>query len=152
MIRGHRVMLDSDLAALYGTDTRSLNQQVRRNLDRFPEDFAFVLTAKETENLMSQTVTSSYGGRRKPPRVFTEHGAVMLGNVLRSRVAVRASIEVARAFVRLRALIGSQRELAKRLDDLERRYDRQFRSVFDAIRALMEPGEDPPRERIGFRT
>ncbi len=143
-------MLDSDLAVLYGTDTRSLNQQVRRNLDRFPDDFAFILTAKEAGNLMSQTVTSSYGGRRKPPRVFTEHGAVMLGNVLRSRVAVRTSIEVARAFVRLRMLIGTQRELAKRLDDLERKYDRQFKSVFEAIRALMEPEDAPPKARIGF--
>ena len=144
-------MLDSDLAVLYGTDTRSLNQQVRRNLDRFPDDFAFVLTVQEAGNLMSQTVTSSYGGRRKPPRVFTEHGAVMLGNVLRSRVAVRTSIEVARAFVRLRMLIGTQRELAKRLDDLERKYDRQFKSVFQAIRALMEPADTPPKTRIGFR-
>ena len=150
LIRGRRVMLDSDLAVVYGTDTRRLNEQVRRNLGRFPEDFAFPLSAEEHQGLMSQIATSKRGGRRKRPWVFTEHGAVMLASVLRSPVAVRASLEVVRAFVRLRSIVGAHRELARRLEDLERRYDRQFKSVFDAIRGLMEPGEDPPKARIGF--
>ena len=144
-------MLDGDLAGLYGTTTRRLNEQVRRNLDRFPEGFGFPLTEDEHRNLMSQLATSSHGGRRKRPWVFTEHGAVMLASVLRSPLAVRASLEVVRAFVRLRTLVGSQRGLAKRLDDLERRYDRRFRAVFDAIRGLMESEAPPARERIGFR-
>ena len=144
-------MLDSDLAVIYGTDTRRLNEQVRRNLDRFPEDFGFALSSEEHENLMSQIATSSHGGRRKRPWAFTEHGAVMLASVLHTPRAVRASLEVVRAFVRLRAAIGSQRDLARRLDALEGRYDRQFKVVFDAIRALMTPEEDSPQERIGFR-
>jgi hypothetical protein len=152
LIRGRRVMLDSDLASVYGTDTRSLNQQVRRNLDRFPEDFGFLLSKEEHQGLMSHSVISKRGGRRTRPWVFTEHGAVMLASVLRSPVAVRASLEVVRAFVRLRSIVGAHRDLARRLDDLERRYDRQFKSVFDAIRGLMEAEEDPPQERIGFRS
>lgn len=145
-------MLDSDLASLYGVDTRSLNQQVRRNLERFPEDFGFVLTRAEWSGLISQFVISNRGGRRTLPWAFTEHGAVMLASVLRSPIAVKASLEVVRAFVRLRALIASRQDLAKRLDDLERRYDRQFKTVFQAIRALMESEEEPPKGRIGFRT
>ena len=144
-------MFDHDLAALYGTSTRRLNEQVRRNRERFPEDFGFPLTREERGHLISQNATSSHGGRRKPPWVFTEHGAVMLASVLRTRVAVLASLEVVRAFIRLRALVSSHRELVARLDDLERRYDRQFRVVFDAIRSLIEPDEPLPRERIGFR-
>ena len=100
---------------------------------------------------MSQSVMSKRGGRRKRPRVFTEHGVVMPASVLRSPVAVRASLEVVRAFVRLRSIVGAHRELARRLDDPEQRYDRQFQSLFDAIRGLMEAEEDPPQERIGFR-
>ena len=120
LVRGRRVMLDSDLAEVYGTDTRRLNQQVRRNLDRFPEDFGFLLSKEENRSLMSQSVISKRGGRRKRPWVLTEHGAVMLASVLRSPVAVRASLEVVRAFVRLRSIVGAHRELARRLDDLER--------------------------------
>lgn len=109
LVRGRRVMLDSDLAAVYGTDTRRLNQQVRRNLDRFPEDFGFLLSKEEHRSLMSQSVISKRGGRRKRPWVFTEHGAVMLASVLRNPVAVRASLEVVRAFVRLRSMSGGPR-------------------------------------------
>lgn len=164
-VRGHRVMLDSHLAALYGVSTKRLNEQVRRNRDRFPDDFMFVLTAEEGARLKSQFATSrddsalrsqnatlkkGRGQHRKYlPYVFTEHGAVMLANVLRSRVAVEASIQVVRAFVQLRELAMTHAELARRLDELERKYDAQFKVVFQAIRELMAP-PDLPRKRIGF--
>ena len=153
MLRGQRVMLDSDLAVLYGVTTRRLNEQVRRNRDRFPADFMFELTANELANLKSQFATSSleWGGRRKLPRAFTEHGAVMLASVLRSRVAVETSVHVVRAFIQLRQVLQSNAELARKLDALEQRYDSQFREVFAAIRELMMP-QSPARKQIGFRT
>lgn len=152
-VRGHRVMLDTDLAVLFGVTTMRLNEQVKRNRNRFPADFMFQLTADEASNLKSQFAISSrgWGGRRTLPYVFTEHGAVMLANVLRSRVAVDASLEVVRAFVQLRELALTHAELGRRLDDLEGKYDAQFKVVFQAIRELMAP-PDPPRRRIGFRT
>jgi hypothetical protein len=151
MVRGVRVMMDSDLAILYGTSTKRLNEQVKRNLGRFPTDFMFRLTEGEYENLKSQFATSSFGhgGRRKLPLVFTEHGAIMLASVLSSSVAVSASIQVVRAFINLRQLLSSTIELAGKLDNLEKKYDRQFKVVFDAIRQLMIP-PDPPRRRIGI--
>jgi hypothetical protein len=151
LIRGHRVMLDSDLAVLYGVSTKRLNEQVRRNRDRFPDDFAFKLSAEEAATLRSQFATTKpgRGGRRYTPLAFTEHGAVMLASVLRSRIAVEASIQVVRAFVQLRGLIVTHAALARRLDELERKYDSQFQAVFQAIRELMEPPA-PPRKRIGF--
>jgi hypothetical protein len=152
LIRGHKVMLDTDLAELYGVTTRRLNEQIRRNRDRFPEDFAFVLTPKEFANLKSHFATSSsgWGGRRKLPYAFTEHGAVMAANVLSSPTAVRASIQVVRAFVRLREIIATHKDLARKLEEMEKKYDRQFKVVFDAIRQLMEPPPLPPGRRIGF--
>ncbi|NCO41648.1 MAG: DNA-binding protein [Armatimonadetes bacterium CG_4_10_14_3_um_filter_66_18] len=149
-VRGQRVMLDSDLARIYGIATSRLNEQVRRNADRFPEDFCFQLTHEEWSRLMSQIAISKTGrgGRRKLPLVFTEHGAIMAANVLNSPVAVQASVQVVRAFVRLRELVLSNLELARRLDELEKRYDGQFKVVFDALRQLMSP---PPAPRIGFR-
>lgn len=151
LIRCQRVMLDADLAALYGVSTGRLNEQVKRNRSRFPADFMFRLTAEEAALLKSQFATSSggWGGRRKLPNVFTEHGAVMLANVLRSRVAVEASIQVVRAFVQIREFALTHAELGRRLDELERTYDAQFKVVFEAIRDLMEP-PDPPHKRIGF--
>lgn len=132
-VRGHRIVLDEDLAALYVVPTRALNQAVRRNRSRFPEDFLFQLTAKEVANLKSQSVTSSWGGRRRSlPWAFTEHGVAMLSNVLRSPRAIAVSIEVVRAFVRLRRLHGEYRELARKIDELEGRYDSQFKVVFEA--------------------
>jgi len=146
-------MLDADLAVLYGVTTKRLNEQVKRNRDRFPADFMFRLTARETAGLRSQIATtkSGRGGRRSPPVAFTEHGAVMLASVLNSPTAVYASIQVVRAFVRLRGILATHRDLARKLEDLERKYDAQFRVVFDAIRELMQP-LDPPRKRIGFAT
>lgn len=172
--RGQRVILDSDLAGIYGVTTKVLNQAVRRNVKRFPSDFAFRLTLQEVTHLRSQFVTSSgegkwsgispagdsegnrsqfvtgsHGGRRYRPYAFTEHGALMAANVLRSPRAVEMSVFVVRAFVRLRQWLGGHAELSHRLDDLERKYDTQFKVVFDTIRQLMTP---PGRERkeIGF--
>jgi hypothetical protein len=151
-VRGVRVMLDSDLAALYGVSTTRLNQQVARNRHRFPGDFMFRLTHAEITSLMSQNATSNRGrgGQRKLPHAFTEHGAVMLASVLKTQVAVEASIQVVRAFVQLRGVLAAHRELAKRLDELEAKYDGQFKVVFQAIRELMEPPA-PPSKQIGFR-
>ena len=155
-IRGQRVLLDRDLAQIYGVPTKRLNEQVRRQKGRFPADFMFQLTAVETAGLRSQFATSSsgWGGRRHRPWVFTEHGAIMAANVLKSPTAVRASIQVVRAFVRLREMLASHVELAHKLADLERRmveHDQKFAVVFDAIRQLMEP---PPgverKEPMGF--
>ncbi|HWN08418.1 MAG TPA: ORF6N domain-containing protein [Pyrinomonadaceae bacterium] len=150
VIRGERVMLDSDLAVLYGVATTRLNQQVKRNLERFPVDFMFQLTRKEYDSLILQIATSKgRGGRRKLPNAFTEHGAIMAASVLNSKTAVEASVEVVRAFIRLRQMLSSNVELARRLSELEKKYDAQFRVVFDAIRQLMTPSE-PKRKQIGF--
>ena len=152
LIRGEKVILDSDLAALYGVSTARLNQQVNRNLDRFPGDFMFRLSEEEFKDLILQNATSKKGrgGRRKLPYVFTEHGAIMAANVLNSKRAVQASVQVVRAFVKLRQLLTSNAELARKLDDLEKEYDQRFKIVFDAIRQLMTP---PPAKskHIGFR-
>lgn len=151
VIRGHRVLLDSDLAQIYGVTTKYLNQQVRRNRDRFPIDFMFQLTEVEEESLRAQIATSkTYGGRRTRHYVFTEHGTVMLASVLNSVVAVNASIQVTRAFINLRQMLSSQTELARKLDMLERKYDCQFKVVFDAIRELTLIPERP-RKRIGIK-
>lgn len=154
LIRGHRVMLDSDLAQLYRVTTKRLNEQVKRNKGRFPRDFMFQLTSHEIRNLRSQFATSSsiHGGRRFRPYAFTEHGAVMLATVLNSPIAVQASIRVVRAFVKLRELLGAQRKLALKLLELEKRlgeHDDEISSLFEAIRHLMQPPEKPGR-RIGF--
>lgn len=154
VIRGVAVMLDEDLARLYGTPTKRMNEQVARNLDRFPRDFAFRLTAEEFRNLKSQFATSSWGGRRKPPRAFTEHGAVMLSSVLRTQVAAQASVLVVRAFVRMRRHMLDHHELAGKLAELERevgRHDKEIRAVFEAIRRLLEPKRLKCRSKIGFR-
>jgi len=152
LIRGHKVMLDSDLADLYGVGTRALVQAVQRNRGRFPEDFMFQLTKEEFDHLKSQIVISSsgWGGRRYPPYAFTEQGVAMLSSVLRSQRAVQVNIEIMRAFVRLRQMLASHRDLARRLDEMEGRYDAQFKAVFDAIRQLMVPPTQPKR-RLGFR-
>ena len=150
-LRGQRVMLDSDLAQLYGVATKALVRAVKRNAERFPPDFMFQLGSKETADLRHQTGTSSsWGGRRYLPYAFTEQGVAMLSSVLRSAQAVSVNVEIMRAFVRLRAALADHRDLARRLDGLEAKYDHQFKVVFDAIRALMTPPEKPTR-RIGFR-
>lgn len=151
-VRGQRVMLDEDLAALYGVVTGALNQAVTRNMSRFPSDFAFRLTASEADALKSQIViskTARGGRRRSTPRAFTEQGVAMLSSVLRSSRAVAVNVEIMRAFVRLRRLHGEHRDLARRLDELEAKYDERFKVVFDAIRSLMRTPAGP-RRPIGF--
>jgi hypothetical protein len=150
LIRGQKVMLDKDLAALYGVDTRSLVQAVKRNARRFPEDFCFILSDQEFGILRSQIVISNRGGRRTPPLVFTEQGVAMLSGVLHSDRAIQANVEIMRTFVRLRKLLVTNEALAEKLDMLEKRYDTQFKLVFDAIREIMTPTQPPPKRRIGF--
>jgi hypothetical protein len=154
LLRGQRVMLDSDLAAIYGVTTKRLNEQLRRNRSRFPDDFAFQLTAEEFRNLRSQFATSSfYGGRRYHPWAFTEHGAIMLVSVLNSDVAVQASVRVVRAFVRLREMVAANTQLATKLEELDRRldsHDEAIAELFAALRHLIEPPEAKKRRGIGF--
>ncbi len=151
-LRGQRVMLDSDLADLYGVETKVLLQAVKRNADRFPDDFMFLLSEQEVARLRSQIVTSKgRGGRRTHPIAFTEQGVAMLSSVLRSDRAIRVNVEIMRAFVRMRQMVGMVSDLALRLEDLEEQYDEQFRVVFQAIRDLMKPTPQEPRPAIGFR-
>jgi hypothetical protein len=149
LIRGQKVMLDRDLAELYGVETRTLNQSVRRNRERFPPDFMFELTRDEILGI-SQFVTSSKLRFSKRVTAFTEQGVAMLSSVLRSKRAIAVNVEIMRTFVRLREILSSNADLARRLDDLERKYDRQFKAVFDAIRQLMMPAPIK-RDDIGFR-
>ena len=151
LIRGHKVLLDVHLAALYGVTTKRLNEQVRRNRSRFPEDFMFQLTPEEAASLRSQFATSNKGrgGRRYAPYAFTEQGVAMLSTVLNSERAIQVNIEIMRAFVRLRRMLASNAQMARKLVDLENKYDAQFKVVFDAIRQLMTPSE-PKEKKIGF--
>ena len=150
LIRGQKVMLSTDLAELYQVEPRVLVQAVKRNIARFPEDFMFQLTEEEFSNLKSQIVISSWGGlRRARPYAFTEQGVAMLSSVLRSKRAVQVNIEIMRAFVRLRKILASHADLARKLEVLEKKYDAQFSIVFDAIRELMKPPETKKRP-IGF--
>jgi hypothetical protein len=152
LFRGHKVMLDADLAALYAVETKQLVRAVKRNIERFPDDFAYQLTAKEFTDLRRQIGTSSsWGGRRTPPWAFTEQGVAMLSSVLRSKRAAQVNIEIMRAFVRLREILATHADLARRLDELEKKYDKQFAAVFDAIRQLMTPPEREQRE-FGYHT
>jgi hypothetical protein len=151
LIRGQKVMLDADLAELYGVETKMLVRAVKRNMDRFPADFMFQLSKEEFDNLRFHFGTSSdWGGRRYPPYAFTEQGVAMLSSVLHSQRAIQVNIEIMRAFIRLRQMLVSHVELARKLDALEKKYDAQFRQVFEAIRQLMAPPE-PKRRAIGFR-
>lgn len=143
-------MLDADLADLYGVDTRTLVQAVRRNMARFPADFMFRLTKPEFDDLRSQFVISNRGGRRYPPYAFTEQGVAMLSSVLRSERAIRVNVEIMRAFVELRRMPASHADLARKLSAMEKKYDDQFKIIFDAIRELMAPPEPWKKRRIGF--
>jgi ORF6N domain len=152
LIRGEKVMLSPDLTELYEVAPRALVQAVKRNRERFPGDFMFQLTRKEQANLKSQFVISSWGGaRRAAPYAFTEQGVAMLSSVLRSTRAVQVNIAIMRAFVKLREMLASHRDLARRLDEMEQKYDAQVKGVFDAIRELMKPPSKPSR-KIGFRS
>ena len=154
VVRGQRVMLDFDLSRLYGVTTKRLNEQVRRNRERFPDDFAYQLTQQEVTNLMSQFATSSlqHGGRRKLPWAFTEHGVAMLSSVLKSPTAVRVNIEIIRIFVRLRRLMATPGELVEQLTQLAetvRIHDGEIKAIAQVLNRLMEPPAVPKR-RIGF--
>lgn len=152
VVRGHKVMLSTHLAGLYGVEPRVLVQAVKRNIERFPDDFMFQLTDAEFRDLKSQIVISNWGGvRRAAPYAFTEQGVAMLSSVLRSRRAIRVNVEIMRAFVRLRAMTSSFKELSRKVDALEETYDAQFKAVFDAIRQLMAPPVPRAPRRFGFR-
>ncbi len=156
LLRGQKVMLDADLARLYGVTTRRLNEQVRRNLARFPKDFVFQVANQEVTHLMSQFATSSeagHGGRRKRPLVFTEHGALMAASVLNTPRAMEISVYVVRAFVKLRELLTSNQALAKKLDQLEHKlstHDQAITEILQAIRQLMTPPAPKKKRPIGF--
>lgn len=151
LIRGQKVMLSMHLAELYEVEPRVLIQAVKRNIDRFPKDFMFQLGDGEFANLKSQVVISSWGGmRRAVPYAFTEQGVAMLSSVLRSHRAVKVNVEIMRAFVRLRQILSSHKDLARKLESLEQKYDSQFKVVFDAIRQLMTPPPLLPKRKIGF--
>jgi phage regulator Rha-like protein len=163
VLRGHKVLLDADLAALYGVTTKRFNEQVRRNRDRFPADFMFQLTDQELRNLRSQIATSSsssaWGGRRYPPYAFTEHGALMAATILNTPRAIEVSVYVVRAFVQLREVLATHKELAQRLEQLEAKIERKLAThdqalgdIITAIRELMAPPEPTPKRPIGFVT
>ncbi|MCX6715244.1 MAG: ORF6N domain-containing protein [Candidatus Uhrbacteria bacterium] len=152
LIRGQRVMLDRDLALLYGVSTKVLNQSVKRNILRFPLDFMFKLSNEEVQILKSQFVTSSseWGGRRKLPTVFTELGVAMLSSVLKSERAIMVNIQIMRTFTKLRQMIEENDTLRRRLEVMEKQYDDQFKIVFDTLKRLLDE-KDSPAEQIGFR-
>jgi hypothetical protein len=153
LVRDKKVMLDSDLAKLYGVPTGLLNLAVKRNIDRFPLDFMFQLTKEETASLILQIAISNKGrgGRRKVPYVFTEQGVAMLSSVLNSKRAIQVNIEIMRAFAKIREMILSYHELQKKISEMEQKYDKNFAEVFEALRALITPPEKPKRQ-IGFHT
>ena len=154
LLRRQKVMLDSDLATLYGVETKQLNRAVRRNLERFPSDFMFQLTPAEARALRFQIGTSSegaHGGRRYLPCVFTQEGVAMLSSVLRSPRAVKVNIAIMRAFVRLREILATNRQLAAKVEEMERRYDAHFKAIFEVIQALMAEPEESARGEMGFR-
>jgi hypothetical protein len=150
IIRGKRVMLDSDLATLYEVGTKRLNEQVTRNIKRFPEDFMFQLTKEESINLKSHFATSSWGGVRKLPRVFTQEGVAMLSSVLNSERAIMVNIQIMRAFAQLRRMLLTNRDLKRKIEEMEKKYDKQFLIVFQAIKQLLEPQPVKEKKIIGF--
>ena len=149
-VRGKKVMLDRDLAELYGVETKYLTRQVRRNIDRFPSDFLLHLTQQEVANLKRHFGTSSWGGTRKLPFAFTEHGILMLSSVLNSKRAIQVNIQIMRTFTRLREMLANHKDLKQKIEKMEKKYDYQFKVVFEAIKKLLEPPQKP-KEPIGFR-
>lgn len=149
LVRGTKVLLDRDLAQLYGVEVKVLNQSVRRNIYRFPSDFMFQLTSEEYQNLKSQFVTSRWGGVRKMPLVFTEQGVSMLSSILKSKRAIHVNITIMRAFVELRRMIDTNKELLARIEKLEEKYDEKFLLIFEVIKELIRE-EEKPKKKIGF--
>lgn len=152
LIRGQKIMIDFDLSALYGVTTKSLNQAVKRNLKRFPNDFMFRLSREETDSLRSQNVTSndSRGGRRYLPYAFTEQGVAMLSSVLNSDRAIQVNIEIMRTFTKLRLMLSEHKDILRKIENMEAKYDKKFRIIFETLRKMLNPPE-PPRKQIGFR-
>jgi len=151
LLRGKKVMLDRDLAELYGVETRVLNQAVKRNYERFPNDFMFQLTSTEIKNLISQIVISSWGGTRKPSMVFTEQGVAMLSSVLKSKRAIEVNIQIIRTFTKLRELLASHTKLRAKLENMEKKYDTKLKQVFDILKQLLMQETKKPKGQIGFR-
>jgi hypothetical protein len=151
VVRGQKIMIDSDLAELYGVETKVLNQSVKRNLDRFPKDFMFQLTAEETDFLRSQIVTSNEGrgGRRYNPMVFTEQGILMLSSVLKSERAIQVNIQIVRTFIKLREMLSNYKEVKEKIEAMEKKYDQRFKVVFDTLKQLLVE-EEKPKRKIGF--
>lgn len=149
VLRGKKVMLDKDLALLYGVETKALNQAVKRNKVRFPDDFMFQLTYQEFRDLMSQIVTTNRGGTRIMPYVFTEHGILMLSSVLNSDRAIHVNIQIMRTFTKMREMAIGYEELRGKIAAMEKKYDKQFKIVFDALHQLLTPPEEP-KGKIGF--
>ena len=154
LIRGQKVMLDEDLAELYQVETKRLNEQVRRNIERFPDDFMFKLTHNEFENLKSQFATSSWGGRRKLPLAFTEQGVSMLSGVLNSEIAIRVHIQIIRVFAKMKELLLTHKDILLQLEKIEKKltgHDEDIQLIFKYLKQLLNPPQ-PPRNKIGFRT
>jgi hypothetical protein len=152
-IRGHKIMLDADLAELYQVPTKRLNEQVKRNIGRFPEDFMFQLTENEFENLRSQNATSSWGGRRVAPYAFTEHGVLMLSSVLNSERAIKVNIQIMRIYTKMREMLLTNQDILLKLEQLERKvddHDQAIRVIFEYLKQLLNPPQEP-RPRVGFR-
>ncbi len=151
LMRGKRVILDRDLAKLYEVDTSQLTRQVKRNIERFPQDFMFQLTKEEFQNLMCHFGISSWGGTRKLPLAFTEQGIAMLSGVLHSNRAIQANVQIMRAFIQLKRMLLSNADLRRKINEMERKYDKQFAIVFQTIKELLEPPPAKERKIIGFR-
>lgn len=149
-LRGMKIMFDRDLANLYGVTTSYLNRQVKRHADRFPSDFMFELNSMEFKNLICQFGTSSWGGTRKRPRAFTDYGILMLSSALNSKRAIQVNIQIMRTFKKLREVVLHHKDLQKKIEAMERKYDSQFKVVFDAIREILEPKNPKPKKSIGF--
>lgn len=150
LIRGKKIMFDKDLAKLYEVETEQITRQVRRNIDRFPEDFLLQLTREEFTILIRHFGGSSWGGTRKPPLAFTEHGILMLSSVLNSRRAIRVNIQIMRTFTKLGEMLRSHKELRRKIEEVEKKYDYQFKIVFKTIKELLEPIPRKPKTPIGF--
>jgi hypothetical protein len=151
VFREQKVMLDSDIAELYQVETKRLNEQVKRNLDRFPESFMFQLTKEEWADLKSQNATSSWGGRRSEPFVFTEHGILMLSSVLNSDIAIKMSVQIIETFVQLRKLANNYEEIMRKIEQMESQYNHQFSEIYQALQQLLSKPKETPRPRIGYK-
>lgn len=154
LIRGLKVMLDEDLAEMYGVETRRLNEQIKRNADRFPKDFMFQLTTKEFDNLKSQNATSSWGGRRTLPFAFSEYGVLMLSGILNSPIAIQVNIKIMRVYTKLREMLATNKDILLQMQKIEEKlssHDRNIQTIFDVLKKLINPQPPPARKRMGFK-